>query len=271
MLSIKTYQPNTPQLTKFVQDFWMLEGYNRNDHDNVQRFFINGGIEFCFNIAMPVEFFTDHSPPKVLRNCHVIGTSSRAICIRPTGAVKFIGVRFRPGCSYPFVQIPANEFTDQAFDLSDVIGTAAHRLTEKICQPGLEVSRRFYVLETFLKELLDISWKYDFRLEAAIKVIVSTQGKISIHKLAKKLNISSRQLERIFKEKVGLSPKRICRKVRFQRVFDHLCKFPNDTWSSIALSCGFFDQSHFINEFQYFTGSSPSDFFVQAHQNDFLF
>jgi AraC-like DNA-binding protein len=29
----------------------------------------------------------------------------------------------------------------------------------------------------------------------------------------------------------------------------------------MALACGYYDQAHMINEFRYFTGTSPAEFF----------
>jgi AraC-like DNA-binding protein len=31
-------------------------------------------------------------------------------------------------------------------------------------------------------------------------------------------------------------------------------------WADLALSCGYYDQSHFINEFKSFSGLSPLEF-----------
>lgn len=270
MFSIQFFQPTVPQLKRYVQDYWMIEGQHANILNHVRQFFSHGGLEFSFNLATPLEYLTDHSPLGVLQNSQVIGALSRAMSIRLTGSVKLFGVRFKPGCAFPFVPIPAHECTDRAFELADVLGPSVQQFTEKMCQPEVIVSQRIHVLETFLNKRLETSRPYDTTLEAAIDAIISNHGQIRIQTLATRLNISTRQLERKFQEKVGLSPKHLCRTIRFQRVFDHLRTFPHDTWTSVALSCGYFDQSHFINECLDFTGCCPSDYFDQTRRDDFF-
>lgn len=58
----------------------------------------------------------------------------------------------------------------------------------------------------------------------------------------------------------GVSPKLLCRIIRFRYVFEHLAGFSEESWVSTALACGYYDQSHFINDFKSFTGLSPSQF-----------
>jgi AraC-like DNA-binding protein len=37
-------------------------------------------------------------------------------------------------------------------------------------------------------------------------------------------------------------------------------------WANLALGCGYYDQSHFINEFRSFSGLSPLEFLQQTRE-----
>lgn len=103
---------------------------------------------------------------------------------------------------------------------------------------------------------------------AALRVIVSNRGKIRIELLAKSVGMSRRQLERKFKERVGISPKRLCRNLRFKNLLVHLSASGKDSWASTALAFGYYDQSHMVNDFKEFTGISPTAYVDLSHGSE---
>jgi transcriptional regulator GlxA family with amidase domain len=75
--------------------------------------------------------------------------------------------------------------------------------------------------------------------------------------------ITERQLERLFKKYIGLSPKFYSRIIRFNHIFQ-LVKEKRISWLEITHLSGYFDQSHFIRDFKAFTGEEPSQYFFDA-------
>jgi AraC-like DNA-binding protein len=68
---------------------------------------------------------------------------------------------------------------------------------------------------------------------------------------------SHRGLVAIFRRAVGLTPKRYCRVLRFQRVLRRIAADREAAWADIALAAGYSDQPHFAREFREFTGVTP--------------
>lgn len=95
---------------------------------------------------------------------------------------------------------------------------------------------------------------------SVIDKIKHTGGTIPIKKLAESEYISERQLNRVFEETIGLSPKMFSRLVRINKAIKTYkdCIMSNFTY--IAYESGFFDQSHLIREFNEFCGTTPSNF-----------
>ena len=95
------------------------------------------------------------------------------------------------------------------------------------------------------------------QLQFIINDIHITYGQISIHELARKHSTTVRQLERIFKRFIGLSPKEYSNIIRFQNAFS-LIKKSNRSLLDIAFECGYYDHAHLSNEIKRNTGLPPS-------------
>lgn len=80
---------------------------------------------------------------------------------------------------------------------------------------------------------------------------------LSLDQLAAQLNISVRQLERLFKECTGQSPQAYGRGMRL-RLAAWLLTHSKKTISVIAATCGFSDASHLGREFRSTFGIPPS-------------
>jgi AraC-like DNA-binding protein len=98
--------------------------------------------------------------------------------------------------------------------------------------------------------------------DACVAAIGAAGGAIDLAQLATRASLSTRQMQRRFLADVGMGPKLLARVVRFQRVFER-CQAGGD-WAGIALSCGYFDQSHLLRDFRQFAGEPPVAFFQAA-------
>jgi len=81
--------------------------------------------------------------------------------------------------------------------------------------------------------------------------------------LASHLDLSARQIERVFRDEVGISPKLFLRIVRFQEVLGAIRGGAGETgWAEVAAAHGFYDQAHFIRDFKTFAGRPPGSWRV---------
>ena len=87
------------------------------------------------------------------------------------------------------------------------------------------------------------------------------RGLVRVAELAPQLDLSARQIERLFRERVGLPPKVFLRIVRFQEVLGGLrWRCAADAGRAVGRdrgAHGFYDQAHFIRDFKAFVGESP--------------
>ncbi len=85
----------------------------------------------------------------------------------------------------------------------------------------------------------------------------------NIGRVVNQIALSQTRFIQIFREEIGLTPKLFCQVQRFQQAIQHIAKTPHPNWTDIALQCGYYDQAHFINAFQRFSGITPSAFAPQ--------
>jgi AraC-like DNA-binding protein len=81
-----------------------------------------------------------------------------------------------------------------------------------------------------------------------------------LRELASRLGVSHKQMIARFDCRVGLTPKFTSRILRFRQSLTAAYNAPTPDWSDLAAACGYYDQAHFIHEFQQFAGMAPSDY-----------
>jgi methylphosphotriester-DNA--protein-cysteine methyltransferase len=97
-------------------------------------------------------------------------------------------------------------------------------------------------------------------VEYAAGNLLCTPQTARIADLATKTGFSSRRFIELFKLHVGMTPKLFCRVRRFQSVLRRITSGRSVSWTGVALDCGYFDQSHFIRDFQAFAGVNPTKY-----------
>ncbi len=82
---------------------------------------------------------------------------------------------------------------------------------------------------------------------------------MQIGALAGELGWSRKRLGVRFRQEVGVPPKTVARMLRFERAAA-LVGRGNCDWALIAFECGYYDQSHLVNEFRAIAGRTPTEF-----------
>ena len=89
-------------------------------------------------------------------------------------------------------------------------------------------------------------------LDEAIHTMIDKNASYNMVELAGNLFISTRQLERIFREYAGVSPKRLSSLIRYQMLWKEILMTDSIDIFEVVYKYGFTDQSHLMREFKRF-------------------
>ncbi len=160
------------------------------------------------------------------------------------------GVRFKPGAFSYF----------HRYDSLDQIANSFQEFTPKLFPDIKKIISNFaaYLDEYYLHKL---SAPKNSVLNCVTE-IHQKGGSVNIETLARKHFMSERQLERLFKQQVGVSPKKFADLQRFHQAFGMLNSRVGCSMEEIAWDCGYYDHAHLTNDFKRYIGQPPSAFFL---------
>jgi AraC-like DNA-binding protein len=258
------YKPKPP-LSKFVDSFWLYEGYE--PEHKIERILPTGTLELVINLRQNRLRFYDAEYPEIcsrLSGAVVSGAFGRGFAPDTAEVTFIIGVHFKPGGAFPFLGLPAGDLADTHVDLETLWGPAAGRLRERMGEARTS-AERFQLLEEALLNRLGHGVEQHYAVSTALEMFVKHQVGPRVREAAKNLGLSQRRFIQVFKAEVGLTPKLFSRIQRFQQTRTFIQHHPSINWADLAVDLGYFDQSHFIREFLEFSGLSPTDY-INRHK-----
>lgn len=266
-MSLQTYIPLKP-LSDFVHMFWYWEGYHP-PHPK-ERILPGGMMELVINLTdEPMQIYEGHPHPRPHRIYGPIaaGARSQYFVVDTVRPASILAVWFKPGGAMPFFGVSAQELLNLHVPLDALWAAAAHDLYNQLLEaPTLDV--RFRILEqALLCRLLQAS-ECHRAINYALKIFNIQPQAHTIAEVVERIALSPTRFIQVFREDVGMTPKLFCRVQRFQRALRLIANQSEQSWTDIALSCGYYDQAHFINDFRALAGISPSLYAPQSLEHN---
>ncbi|WP_321418306.1 AraC family transcriptional regulator [uncultured Desulfobacter sp.] len=251
---IKKHEPH-PRFKHYIQCYWTLN-CSDNNIDAIYRTNLDAGLLLIFNLFDPIECVVDEASRITIAGDFMVGALAKRIEIKPTGSISLFAVQFTPEGLYPFLSMPPVDLSNFCVELEEVWELNGLGVSKQIHSAGQTPETLIQTFEGFFARRMNAFRKHSLSVEKAVTIIRAHKGQIPIETLANQLQISSRHLERKFTERIGVPPKQLCRIFRLKNVLINLSPTESN-WSALAVANGYFDQAHFIHEFQFFTGKSP--------------
>lgn len=161
---------------------------------------------------------------------------------------------------YRLFGIPMNHFTDWIVDFESILFPDEKGVVDEIFEASNH-EQRVAVLERFLIRRLSPETPplYE-QIQHAGNLILRQDGTMPVKKLANEVNMSERNFERHFIEKVGVPPKTFSGIARIKKAMQLIGKMPVVSWKDIGFILQYSDQAHFIHEFKKLAGKTPSEY-----------
>ena len=148
---------------------------------------------------------------------------------------------------------------------TSVVHLAAHLVKQYCGEAAAEKALRIMIEQTTLPpqfpqpQPLQTPKTRDLRVRKAMLLMErNLETPLSTEFIARHVAVSVRQLERLFKTEVGLSPSQFALRIRLQHAHQRLLH-SQDPVADIALQSGFVNRSHFARSFRLEFGVTPTD------------
>ncbi|HJZ94654.1 MAG TPA: helix-turn-helix domain-containing protein [Gemmataceae bacterium] len=248
-----------PPLSDFVELLWFYDGYDPG-HPR-ERLLPTGAMELVIDLDDgPMRIAAgDQEQFRAYRGPLICGTHSSPFVIDTSAPATVLGVHFKPGGAFPFLPVSAGELQDTHVPLADLWGRRGDELRDRTIEARTP-DERLRVLEQCLRAMAPRPLERHAAVSFALSEFRRGPGGRLVSAVAKYAGLSRRRFTDLFRAEVGLTPKRFCRVVRFQEVLQRVQRCRRVDWASVALSAGYFDQAHFINDFREFCGVTPTTY-----------
>ena len=260
------YRPGPP-LNEFVDNFWLIDGGHTS---RLEKILPCGTSELVVNLKNnEIDIHNPKRPQRYRRfsGAVVAGTYSQPFICDASQHEAMMGVHFKAGGAFPFLNADASDLTNTHADLEDLWGRPGVELRERLSS-ATTFQERCRVMEAALRSRLRDHAKDQLQVKFALKMFARGANEIPIRSVSREIGFSQRRLIQAFSSRVGLAPKVFCRILRFQRARVLAEKPATPDWADLAVACGYFDQSHLIRDFKEFSGSTPNLYSLQQQHKD---
>lgn len=246
-----------PFISKYVFRYLFTPGDNYTEKNMPFR----PASSIDFFLGDPFETIDCHTGRLIpFTRCTIRGPRTcRKYLIRLKGHFISFTIHFHPTGLYRLLGIPMDRFTNKAMPGADV----SLLPFDTICESMLYASRISACIEIVEGHLLPLAFKrrpLPGLTEQIAQELIQQKGRAFVKDLASRNYLSARQLERNFKREIGVSPKTYSRMIRLHCLIQSKINNPAVKWSALAYEYNFFDQMHFIREFNDFLELNPTEF-----------
>lgn len=261
-LQFETFKPQN-KLNPYVHRY--LHGYTNSLDPQTLRIPPSGGmfLSYVYNSVIDVHFsnYTDKNVSRLfiggqLRNEFPI--------LESRGKFGLLGVEFNPAGFYYLFERKASLFTDKLINLSEINLKDSTFLTSKLNSKN-RIEEYISILEAYLIGQISEQTKAPL-VEKALKIIVKYNGHIKINHLAYECGSYPKKLLREFQKIIGVPPKHYAKIIQLNTAFSSINEKNQVKLNEIALDSGYFDQSHFIKDFNRYIGTRPHSFLKSNDQ-----
>jgi AraC-like DNA-binding protein len=231
-------------LASYIDAYWTATGDAINTA--TEKILPDGCIDIIFNLG--ADCLTDNGAFNMQNEkVYLVGTMTRFKETVMHDETKLIGVRFKPAGFSAFHKFSSlQEITDKTIEYEKVFSFDLKKIS----------SDHVTYFNQFFSDKLKKPNHFLFQVIETIRI---QKGQIKVEVLASKHFTTVRQLERSFKQHIGISPKQLIDLTRYQNAMTAFqTRKPKESILSIAIDSGYYDHAHLTNEFKRYNGVIPT-------------
>lgn len=250
-------------LREYIKFFWSLEAEVDAHEPFVHRALPDNCVELIFYCKGKLSITSLSGPEGYTFTSGLFGQAQKFRQFKTNADFSLFGVYLYPYSLKHIFNLPADEVSNEKVDSKTLWGVEGEVLEEQVMLAPNTEKRVEIVSEFFLRKIRSLQ-KYERAFLQRIREVADSNIIHPISSFADDCNLSRRQFERRFRELSGFSPKDFFNVVRFKTAISEMEKDVLPL-AQIAINAGYYDQSHFTNEFKKFSGYTPKEFVLNLH------
>jgi AraC-like DNA-binding protein len=190
-------------------------------------------------------------------SCRVHGVLRGRFSHALDGCGDIFGTTFRPAGFRSLLGRPVAELTDRVVAGSAIFGAAAGEFAGRIRDaPGVE--ERIVIAEGFVRGRLPGALPAAVQtVNGLVDAIVTDRAILKVDDVVNRHGIGKRNLQKLFREYVGVTPKWVIQRYRLHEAAKRLDTAATDL-ATLAHELGYADQAHFVRDFKAAVGRPPA-------------
>lgn len=179
--------------------------------------------------------------------------------------VSTFAIRFYAWGAASFSDASLKDTKNSVYDVDCFFSRLKSEIKPKLFEVT-DIYERINLVQQYLLTGINVK-RYNSIVNDALAEILLKKSNLKIDSFAKSVFTSSRQLERLFDEYLGVSPKKLSSLIRYQYLWSEIVFSQNINLSDLTMKYGYSDQAHLLNDFKRYHNMSISQAKNYAYKN----
>ncbi len=255
----RKYKP-CEELSSFVECYYIWDSEGHIDTSRIVESPPNGFCSIVFNYGDAYTLQNKKYDQLQVPKQFISGQNIYSFKLTFEGRIGIAGIVLKPAALSTIFNLPMYEFVEDRVDLYKIFDMGLVDKYVALILLSAAEKDKVLLLEEFILQQLHIRKPQPDYIDEAANFIVDHNGMLEVGDLLKNSCMSRRTFERKFFHKVGLSPKYYARIRRISYLCSLIAGRKKVDWSKLFNDCNYYDQAHFIKDFEEFTGRTPQQY-----------
>lgn len=255
-LYIQTTKPGN-QLSPYIESISFYAGHNFNHRS--ETVMPDGGVKILIELddrERRLITGSNRSSTKIKR-AWVTGVQKEFLTYLLESEQTILSLQFQTGGFYALTGIPQSEIENTIVEAEAIFGRSILQMREKMLTAKSNQDIFLMAENYFMQNMKEPKRDTERRVVA----YVCSHIHEPLDSLVSKSGYSHKHLLRFFKKHLGITPKYFQRISRFNKALAAIHSISGTiNWTEISLGNNYFDQAHFIKEFNRFAGMNPGSY-----------
>jgi AraC-like DNA-binding protein len=258
-INLEMFTPTSPELREYVQAIWFAHTDSELEDDLDFKVLTDCASGLVLNYGDLVKHTQRDCESILKKSSLILGPSKNLLTMTFSKKVDVIGIRFYPESGHLFFKSNMEELSNSLIEADneniDSI-TNLYKDLSYLKDKEIIISR----IEEYLKQLIKERDTSNFKQLRIIIDHIRLNPQAQLADISTDLSISVREIQRLFKEYVGVLPKNISQMLKITDAKNIISDDQNTTLTEVSSEVGYFDQSHFNKDFKVFMEETPGKY-----------